>query len=240
MRELVSPKNFLKLTAKITPFIAGFGFVLLLVGLYGGFVLAPQDYQQGDAARIMYVHVPAAWMAMGIYCTMGLASLVSIVWKLPLPELLAKSIAPVGAAFTCIALLTGAIWGKPMWGVWWVWDARLTSVLILFFIYMGYIVLADSFEDPQKGNTMASYLAILGLINIPIIKWSVDWWHTLHQPASVTKFSAPSIHASMLWPLLVMFGAYICYTFVLMVIRLKIELYRRQMRVLQLSGIRGG
>ena len=233
------PTEFLNFTRYLLP---GGGVVALAcfaIGFYFALFNSPPDYQQGETVRIMYVHVPASWMALGIYSFMALMSTIHLIWKHQLPGVLAKSAAPIGACFTLICLITGAIWGKPMWGAWWVWDARLTSVLILFFLYIGYIVLVDSFDEPMQGLYSGSILALIGFVNVPIIKFSVDWWSTLHQPASVMKLSQPSIHASMLLPLLVMAAAYCaCFIFILS-IRVRSELLAYKLRSLQIRLIYG-
>ncbi len=181
---------------------------LICVGLYLGLVQAPADYEQGESYRIIYIHVPAAWMSMFVYMVMAIASFVFLVWKLKLADLVASASAPIGASFTFIALVTGSIWGKPMWGTWWVWDARLTSELLLLFLYLGYIALRGAIETPTMAARAAAILAVIGVVNIPVIHYSVEWWNTLHQPASIAKFDKPSIHISMLIPLLLMVLAF--------------------------------
>lgn len=237
MHTWAKPGPFIHLSIKCLPFLKLVCAVLFGFGLAYGLVFSPPDYQQGEAMRIMYVHVPASWMALGVYTFMALMSLFALVWRHPLAELLAQAAAPIGAIFTAISLITGSIWGKPMWGTWWVWDARLTSVLILFFLYLGYIALIRAFDDPAKGIRAASVLALVGWINIPIIKFSVDWWNTLHQPASLTKLSAPSIHSSMLTPLLLMTAAYMAFFFVALILRLRLEHMRRKFLVSQQGGL---
>ncbi len=179
--------------------------------------------------RIMYVHVPASWMAIFVYAFLGLMSLFVLVWRHPLAEVLAISSAPLGALFTALSLLTGALWGKPMWGAYWVWDARLTSVLILLFLYGGYLALYKAYSHPQQGIRAASLLALVGVINLPIIKGSVEWWNTLHQPASLTKLSSSSIHPSMLLPLFLMAGAYFFYFVCVLILRARTEVNRRKL-----------
>ena len=176
----------------------------MLTGLYLGLVKAPPDYEQGDSYRIIFIHVPAAWMSMLVYVIMAVCSLVFLVWKMKLADVIARASAPIGASFTFVALITGSIWGKPMWGTWWVWDARLTSELLLLFLYLGYIALRNAFENPTVAGRAASVLALVGVVNIPIIHYSVEWWNTLHQPATISKFDKPSMHISMLVPLLIM------------------------------------
>lgn len=183
------------------PFASVFSFMCLGVAAYFAFWQSPLDYQQKETVRIMYIHVPAAWLAMMIYGFMGLCAIGGFIWRHSLAFIYARAAAPIGLSFTIIALLTGAIWGKPMWGTWWVWDARLTSMLVLGFLYVGYILFVHSFSEQEKASRMGAFLLILGLINLPIIKYSVEWWSTLHQPASVFKTGGPSIDGGMLWPL---------------------------------------
>jgi heme exporter protein C len=185
--------------------------LLLLPGLYGGLVLAPPDYQQGESYRIIFIHVPAAWMSLFIYVAMAFCGVVIVVWRMKLAEIVLISSAPIGASFTFIALATGSLWGKPMWGTWWVWDARLTSELILLFLYLGVIGLHGAIEDKRVASRAVAILAIVGVVNIPIIHYSVEWWNSLHQGPTVTKFDKPSIHWSMLLPLLLMALAFQVY-----------------------------
>jgi heme exporter protein C len=213
---------------------AGF---LILGGLYFGLIASPADYQQGETVRIMYVHVPSAWMAMFVYSSMAIASAVGLIWKHPLAHLSAEAAAPIGACFTFICLFTGSLWGKPMWGTWWVWDARLTSVLVLFFLYLGYMALNSAFDDPSRGERSAAILALIGFINVPIIKFSVDWWNTLHQPASVVKMSGPAIHGSMLVPLLMMAVGFSLFICAVLLIRMRALMLARRARGLTLAGL---
>lgn len=238
MRKLhvfANPNRFMKITDRIFP--VSFITMLLLfgLGLYWGLFVAPPDYQQGETARIMYVHVPAAWMSLGIYSFMTAASVSYLIWKHPMAALSARSAAPIGTCFTLICLITGSIWGKPMWGTWWVWDARLTTVLILFFLYLGYSGLIRGFDDPARGEKMASYLNIIGFANIPLIKWSVEWWNTLHQPASIFKKSGPAIHSSMLTPLFLMAAAYLCYFLTVLIVRLRTKVIQRKLWISQIQ-----
>jgi heme exporter protein C len=202
LHRFANPGRFLRLSGVVLPWIAAGGAILTAIGLGWGLFFAPADWQQGDAVRIMYVHVPAAWLASAGYLGLAACSFVSIVWRHPLADLAAAEIGPVGAGFTALCLLTGSIWGKPMWGAWWVWDARLTSVLILFFLYLGHIALVRAFDDPQRGYRSGAILALIGVVNLPIIKFSVDWWNTLHQPATISLTGAPTMYVGMLWPLL--------------------------------------
>ena len=187
----------------------------------------------------MYVHVPAAWMALFCYTCMAAASAVALIWRHPVAELAAKATAPIGACFTFLALLTGSLWGKPMWGTWWVWDARLTSVLVLIFLYLGYMALESAFDDAARGTRAASIMALVGFVNVPVIKFSVDWWNTLHQPASIVRLDGPSIHPSMLAPLLVMGLAFTCYYFWVVLLRIRGELLAGKIRGLRLRQAQG-
>ncbi len=223
----------MRLSAVLMPWLGGLTAVLLVAGLYLALLASPPDYQQGETVRIMYVHVPAAWMSMFCYVSMAIAAAVGLIWRHPLAELAAKATAPIGASFTFLALITGSLWGRPMWGTWWVWDGRLTSVLILFFLYLGYIALVEAFDDPARGMKAAAILALVGCVNIPIIKFSVDWWNTLHQPASIVRMGGPSIDASMLTPLLVMATAFTSYYFWLLLLRLRSEILAGKIRAMR-------
>ena len=203
MHYFANPTRFSRLVQLLGPWFLAMALSLLCVGLVWGLLFAPKDYQQGDTIRIMYIHVPAAWMGLALYGSLAVTSVAALIWRHPVAELWGRAVAPVGAVYTLIALITGSLWGKPMWGTWWVWDARLTSVLLLFFLYLGYIAVWQAFEDESKAGSAASILAVVGVINLPIIKFSVDWWNTLHQPASVLRLDGPTIHSSQLIPLLV-------------------------------------
>lgn len=240
LTNLANPTRFLALSDRFMPWLVGLTALVLAIGLYGALVSSPADYQQGDSVRIMFVHVPAAWMAMLCYAFMASAAIGSLVWRHPLADVAAKSAAPIGAVFTFLALVTGSIWGKPMWGTWWVWDARLTSVLVLFIMYMGLIALWRAFDDPSRAARITAIMTLVGIINIPIIKFSVEWWNTLHQPASVVRFDGPTIHASMLWPLLVMASAYLLIFSTLLLISMKAEIYRRRLRRAQVLAAQPG
>ena len=239
IQKFASPARFMRLSQALLPWMAGLTVAFAAVGLYLGLVVAPADYQQGESVRIMYIHVPAAWMALFCYAAMAIAAAVGLIWKHPLADLAAKSTAPVGAAFTFLALFTGAMWGKPMWGTWWVWDARLTSMLVLFFLYLGYIALVNAFDNPARGIKASSILVLVGFVNVPIIKFSVEWWNTLHQPASVFKIGGPSIHPSMLWPLLLMALAFTAYYLWVLLLRLRGEIIANKVRVLRLRRVHG-
>jgi heme exporter protein C len=195
--------------------------------------ISPADYQQGDTVRIMYVHVPSAWMALGIYTVMACASASFLIWKHPLADIIARASAPLGAGFTAVTLATGSLWGKPMWGAWWVWDARLTSVLILFFLYIGYIALADAYASQERGKKICAVLALVGFVNIPVIRFSVEWWNTLHQPASLIRAGGVAIDGSMLIPLLSMGAAFSCFYMLLLAIRVKTALLEQKIRRLR-------
>ena len=232
--QLANPTRFLGLTEALLPWLTGLAAVCLGVGVYLAFFVAPADYQQGDSVRIMFIHVPAAWLAMFCYSLMAVAALGTLVWKHPLADVAAKAAAPLGAAFTLLALFTGSVWGKPMWGTWWVWDARLTSVLVLFIMYLGLIALWRSFDDPGRAGRVAAILTLVGFINIPIIKFSVDWWNTLHQPASVVRLDGPTIHPTMLWPLLIMAVGFTLSFMALHFGAMRAEIFRRRVRTAQI------
>ncbi len=239
LHRFANPARFSRLARWIQPWATGLAVVLIGLGLWLAFFVAPADYQQGQSVRIMFVHVPAAWMALFCYTFLAGASAVGLIWKHPLADLAAKSAAPIGALFTFAALLTGSLWGKPMWGAWWVWDARLTSVLILFFLYLGYMALWQAIDDPAKAAKAAAILALVGFVNVPIIKFSVDWWNTLHQPASVLRMDGPSIHATMLWPLIVMALGFKAYFVSVLLFRIETELNLRRLRALRQRTLAG-
>jgi heme exporter protein C len=228
LHKLGSPPRFYRWTGRLIPWLTGIAVLCMLAGLYGGLWLAPPDYQQGHSFRIIYVHVPAAWMSLFVYMVMAANAAVALIWRIKVAELMAAASAPLGASFTFLALVTGSLWGKPMWGTWWVWDARLTSELILLFLYLGYMALQAAFEDPRTGARASAVLALVGVVNIPIIHYSVVWWNTLHQGATVTKFGAPSIHISMLIPLLLMAVAFMAYYGGAMLLRARNELLVRE------------
>lgn len=239
IHRLASPRYFYSLSGRMLPWLVVTTLLLLLAGLYLSLFQAPADYQQGEAYRIMYIHVPAAWMSMFVYVLMAVSGIVGFIWHVKLAENIASASAPIGAWFTLVTLVTGSLWGKPMWGAWWVWDARLTSELILLFLYLGFISLEASIEDPRRAARAAAILAMVGLVNIPVIHFSVEWWNTLHQSASVSKLGAPSIHASMLVPLLVMALAFKFYYFSSLLQRVRLKLRARERHtawVRRLSG----
>ncbi|WJW76818.1 heme ABC transporter permease [Thiohalobacter sp. IOR34] len=226
--KLASPPHFYRISGRWLPWLGGLFAILLIAGLYDGLVLAPADYQQGDSFRIMYVHVPAAWMSLFIYMVMAGAGAIALVWRIKLAEIVAISSAPIGASFTFLALVTGSIWGKPMWGAWWVWDARLTSELILLFLYLGVMGLYGAIEDRRIASRAVAILALVGVVNIPIIHYSVEWWNTLHQGPTVTKFDKPSIALSMLVPLLLMGVAFKIFYIIALLMRVRCELLDRE------------
>ena len=231
--DLANPTRFLTLSGRLLPWLGGASAIALAVGLTlaGN---APDDYQQGATVKIMFIHVPSAWLAMAIWGTMSLAALGTLVWRHPLADVAAKAAAPIGAAFTLICLLTGSLWGRPMWGTYWVWDARLTSVLILFLMYLGLMALWRTVDDPSRAGRAAAILTLVGAINLPIIKWSVDWWNTLHQPASVLRLGGPAIHPAILLPLLLMALAFLLLFVTLLLAAMRNEILRRRIGTLRL------
>ncbi|MGK7863471.1 heme ABC transporter permease [Falsiroseomonas sp. E2-1-a4] len=203
LHRFANPGQFLRWTGRIMPWLWALALGVTAWGTIWALGFAPADWQQGETVRIMYVHVPMAWLAMGGYLGLGILSLMSLIWRHPLADLSARELSPVGAAITALCLATGSLWGKPMWGTWWVWDARLTSVLVLFFLWLGHAALVRAFDETDRGARAGAILALVGLVNLPVVKFSVDWWNTLHQPASVTRLDAPGMHVDMLYPLLV-------------------------------------
>src|ERR1700744_6167975 len=233
LTDLANPTRFLALTARILPWLIGATAILLAIGLYQSAV-APDDYQQGATVKIMFIHVPNAWLSMAVWAVMSIAAIGTLVWRHPLADGAAKAAAPLGAAFTFLALVTGSLWGRPMWGTYWVWDARLTSVLVLFLMYLGLIALWRTIDDPARAGRAAAVLTLVGAINLPIIKFSVDWWNTLHQPASVLRIGGPTIDKSFLVPLLVMAVAFSLLFITLHLAAMRNEILRRRVRSLQM------
>ncbi|MBB5045548.1 heme exporter protein C [Rhodopseudomonas rhenobacensis] len=231
--DLANPTRFLKLTERLLPWLAGLTALLLAIGLAQS-ALAPDDYQQGATVKIMFVHVPNAWLSMFVWGIMSLSALGTLVWRHPLADVAAKAAAPIGAAFTFLALVTGSLWGRPMWGTYWEWDARLTSMLILFLMYLGLIALWRAVEDPSRAARAAAIFTLVGAINLPIIKFSVDWWNTLHQPASVLRVGGPALDKSFLIPLLVMAIAFSLLFITLHLAAMRNEILRRRVRALQM------
>jgi heme exporter protein C len=237
MVSLANPTRFLSLVDRLVPWLAALTLILLGIGLYLAFFVVPPDYQQGETVKIMFIHVPAAWLAMFGYMLIAAAALGTLIWRHPLADVAAKTAAPIGATFTFIALVTGSLWGKPMWGTYWVWDARLTSVLILFLLYLGLLALWQAIEEPGRAGRAAAILALVGAVNVPIIHYSVVWWNTLHQPASVFRVGGPSIDPSLLAPLLIMTLAFTLLFVLLHLIAMRAEILRRRVRALRQSQV---
>lgn len=228
--RLGSPAHFYQFAARWSIWLGWSALLLFAAGVYGGLVVAPPDYQMGDSYRILYIHAPSAWMSLFVYAVMAAAAASGLIWHIKLGDAVARACAPLGAAFTLCALVTGALWGKPTWGAYWVWDARLTSELVLLFLFLGYLALANAIEEPRSASRAAAILALVGLVNLPIIHYSVEWWNTLHQGASVTKLGRPSMDTRMLIPLLIMFAAFKAYFFSAMLSRTRCELLDRERR----------
>ena len=237
LHRFANPGRFLRLSGRIMPWLAASGAILTVAGLAWGLFFSPADWQQGDAVRIMYVHVPAAWLATMGYAALAVCGLLSIVWRHPLADLAAMEIGPVGATFTAVCLITGSLWGKPMWGAWWVWDARLTSVLVLFFLYLGQIALIRAFDNQERGFRAAAILALVGAVNLPIIKFSVDWWNTLHQPDTIHLFGQTTMPASMLDPLLVSALGFTLLFGAIVLARLRSAVMERRIRSLLMARV---
>ncbi|MEM8799859.1 MAG: heme ABC transporter permease [Pseudomonadota bacterium] len=232
MERFANPARFLRLARILLPWFAGITILSLAAGLYFGLAVSPADYLQGESVRIMFVHVPSAWMSMFVYAFIAVSGAVVLVWRHPLAEVAGKAAAPIGAVFTALALFTGSLWGRPTWGTWWEWDARMTSVLVLFFIYLGYMGLWKALEDDGRAGRATAILALVGAVNLPIIKFSVDWWNTLHQPASVFRVDGPTIHPSMLLPLALMAVAAQFYFATVLIWRMRAELADRKLKAL--------
>ena len=235
--DYANPTRFLAIAEPVLPWLAGLTVATFAAGLWMS-LTAPEDYQQGATVLIMFIHVPAAWLAMLCYTAMSLSALGTLVWRHPLADVSLRAAAPIGAAFTFLALVTGSLWGKPMWGTWWVWDARLTSVLVLFIIYLGIMALARAIEDPAIAARSIAIVTLVGFINIPIIKFSVDWWNTLHQPASVSRLAEPAMDAAFLYPLLLMALAYTLLFATLQLMNMRNEILRRRIRTLRMQAAR--
>ncbi len=230
--RLSNPSHFMRWSGALTPWLAALSALVLAAGLYLAWFVAPPDYQQGETVRIMFIHVPAAWLGVFFYASMSLSAVGSLVWRHPLADVAQRAAAPIGAAFTLICLVTGSLWGKPMWGTYWVWDARLTSMLLLFLIYCGLIALWRAIEEPNRAARAVSILTLVGAVNLPIIKFSVNWWSTLHQPASILRMGGPTIDPSMLYPLLVMIAAATLGGITLHLYAMRTEVMRRRVRTL--------
>jgi heme exporter protein C len=231
---LANPSRFLAFSHRLLQVLVPVTLAAFAAGLYLAFFVAPDDYQQGATVRIMFIHVPAAWLGMLCWALMSVAALGTLVWRHPLADVALKAAAPIGAAFTFICLFAGSMWGRPMWGTYWVWDARLTSVLIMFLMYLGLIALWRAVDDPSRAGRAAAILTLVGAVNLPIIKFSVDWWNTLHQPASVIRLGGPTIHPAILLPLLVMVVAFTLLFLTLHVSAMRNEILRRRVRTLRL------
>jgi len=232
--DLANPTRFLALVERVLPWLVAATVLAFAIGLRGAF-LAPDDYQQGATVKIMYIHVPNAWLSMAVWGVMSLAALGTLVWRHPLADVAAKCAAPLGASFTFLALVTGSLWGRPMWGTYWVWDARLTSVLVLFLMYLGLIALWRTIDDPARAGRAAAILTLVGAVNLPVIRFSVDWWNTLHQPASVFRMGGPTIDVSLLIPLFVMGIAFTLLFLTLHLAAMRNEIMRRRVRTLLLT-----
>jgi heme exporter protein C len=236
MHKFANPTQFMRIANAIYPWVAGLAVILFVIGLPIALVTSPPDYQQGDTVRIFYVHVSSAWLMMMIYGIVAVNSAAFLIWRHPMANLMARAAAPMGAVFCGLTLLTGMLWGQPMWGTFWVWDPRLTSTLILFFLYLGYIALGDAFEDSERGDKAAAILALVGSVNIPIIHFSVEWWNSLHQP-SIIKMGGFTVDGSILLPLFLMLGAFTCYFFAVLVLRLRSELLAAKIRNARMSQV---
>lgn len=223
-----SPPHVYRLAGRLTPWFAWPAAITILSGLYGGLVLAPPDYQQGDGFRIIYVHAPSAWLSVMIYTTMASAAFVGLVWRMKVAHAVAASCAGIGAWFTVVSLVTGMLWGKPMWGTYWVWDPRLTAQLILLFLFFGYMALRAAIDDASRADRASALLAVVGIVNVPIIRFSVDWWNSIHQAPSVMKLGRPTMPVDMLMPLLLMLLGFTLYFAAVLTIRLRAEVLRRE------------
>jgi heme exporter protein C len=230
LHRAANPAVFGRYASALLPWLGGASALMLLTGTYFALFDSPPDYQQGDTVRIMYVHVPAAILSELVYAAMAAAAAAGFIWKHALADLFVKAAAPLGAGFTLICLVAGSLWGRPMWGAWWVWDARLTSELVLLFLYLGYMALVDAFDDPERGLKAGAILVLVGVVDLPIIKFSVDWWNTLHQSSSLMSLSGPKIAGPMLIPLFLMIGGFMTFFAALAIMRLETELLARRIR----------
>lgn len=236
-QKLANPTRFMALSGAVLPWLAVLSAGILAYAMYLVFFVAPPDYQQGETVKIMFIHVPAAWLAMMGYSIIAISSFGLLVFRHPLADVSAKAAAPIGAAFTLLALVTGSLWGKPMWGTYWVWDARLTSVLILFFLYLGLMALRSSMEDEATAAKLTAVLSLVGVVILPIIKFSVDWWNTLHQPASVMKMGGSTIHPDILQPLLISAVGFTLLFIVLHLKGMRNEVLRRRVKSLTMAEV---
>jgi heme exporter protein C len=226
--RLGSPPHIYRLSERLAPWFGWIAALLIGIGLYGGLVLAPPDYQQGDGFRIIYVHAPSAWLSLMVYSCMATAAAVGLIWRMKVAHAVAASCAGVGAAFTAVSLMTGMLWGKPMWGTYWVWDPRLTAQLILLFLFFGYMALRASYDDASRADRLSAWLAVIGMVNVPIVRFSVEWWNSLHQSPSVMKLARASMPASMLVPLLLMLAGFTVFFLAFLSVRLRAEILRRE------------
>ena len=238
IHRFANPGRFLRATGRLLPWLWAVSAVALLPAVAWALFLSPGDWQQGETVRIMYLHVPMAWLAMAGYAGLAVLSVVALIWRHPLADLAARELSPVGAAVTALCLLSGSLWGRPMWGTWWVWDARLTSVLVLFFLWVGHAALTRAFEDDERGARAGAILALVGVVNLPIVKFSVDWWNTLHQPASVTRLAAPGMHVDMLMPLLACAVGFTLLFATIVLARTRAAVMERRIRSLELVRAR--
>ena len=235
--RFANPGRFQRLAEGLLPWLRPVTILLFIIGVFLALIHSPPDYQQGETVRIMYVHVPAAWMSLFVYITLAAAALAALAWRHPLAEVYARAAAPIGCVFAAVCLITGSLWGEPMWGRWWVWDARLTSMLVLFFLYVGHIAVTHAFDDIGRGARAASIIALVGVVNVPIVKFSVDWWATLHQGPSVFRSDGPAIDPAMLVPLAVMALAYHAFYVTVVLTRMRAELLRRRVTSMVLGGV---
>lgn len=239
MHRFANPTNFMRVANAIFPWAAGLSVILFVIGLPMALYFSPPDYQQGETVRLFYVHVPSAWISLMAYGAIAAGSATFLIWRHPMANVTARAAAPIGALFTAVALITGMLWGQPMWGTFWVWDARLTSYLIQFFIYLGYIALADAFEDPERGDKAAAVLGVVGAVNLPIIHFSVEWWNTLHQP-SIIKLDRMTVDPAILTPFFVMLAAFTFYFVAVLIIRIRSELLAIKLRNARMSEVAHG
>ncbi|WP_149538856.1 heme ABC transporter permease [Siccirubricoccus phaeus] len=238
LHRFANPGRFLRLSGRVLPWLSAASLLVLAVGVAWGLFFSPPDWQQGETVRLLYIHVPMAWLSMGGYVGLAIGSVFALVWRHPLADLACRELSPVGALVTALCLATGSLWGKPMWGTWWVWDARLTSVLVLFFLWLGHAALVRAFDDQERGARMGAILALIGAVNVPVVKFSVDWWNTLHQPASVTRINAPGLHVDILYPLLVCALGFTLAFAALVLARVRAAVMERRIRTLQLAAAR--
>nr|WP_240791210.1 heme ABC transporter permease [Roseomonas sp. AR75] len=238
MHRFANPGRFLRLTDRWMPWLWALAIGVTGIGAAWALFFSPADWQQGETVRIMYVHVPMAWLAMGGYTGLAILSIMSLIWRHPLADLTARELSPVGAAATALCLATGSLWGKPMWGTWWQWDARMTSVLVLFFLWLGHAALVRAFDDPERGARAGAILALVGFVNVPIVKFSVDWWNTLHQSASVTRMDAPAMHVDMLYPLLTCALGFTLLFATVVLARTRAAVMERRVRALEMARAR--